>query len=130
MADKAFDDIKWHVRTLLKDLTLAHHLAQCFDSSVPMARLGAELMRRHASRGYRDQDPATLIQMYQQHKSQKTPIKLAANLTMLFTELFLVERFEAASRFSFPTTPLYQSSRQRNGTPDYQWYSSMFPQAL
>lgn len=65
MAVQDFDDIKWHVKTLLKDLDMANVLAKNMNSAVPMAGLGAELMRQHASRGFADQDPATLVAMYE-----------------------------------------------------------------
>lgn len=64
MAARDFEAIKWHVKTLLKDLDMAADLARTIGSATPMAGLGAELMRQHASRGYRDQDPATLIALY------------------------------------------------------------------
>lgn len=65
MAERDFAAVKWHVKTLLKDLDMANALAKQQQSSVPMVGLGAELMRLHASQGYADQDPCTLIDMYQ-----------------------------------------------------------------
>ena len=65
MAEKDFEEVKWHVKTLLKDLDMANDLAKTLLSSVPMAGLGAELMRQHGSKGFMDQDPATLVSMYQ-----------------------------------------------------------------
>ncbi|WP_027853012.1 NAD(P)-dependent oxidoreductase [Marinobacterium litorale] len=65
MANKAFDEIKWHVKTLLKDLDMAGDLARAMGSATPMAGLGAELMRQHGCRGYLEQDPATLIKLFQ-----------------------------------------------------------------
>lgn len=64
MANRDFEAIKWHVKTLLKDLDMANALAKTMGSAVPMAGLGAELMRQHGSRGYLDQDPCTLIDLY------------------------------------------------------------------
>ncbi|MFC3149525.1 NAD(P)-dependent oxidoreductase [Litoribrevibacter euphylliae] len=64
MASRDFDDVKWHVKTLLKDLDMANHLAKTMESSIPMAGLGAELMRMHSSNGYKEQDPCTLIEQY------------------------------------------------------------------
>lgn len=64
MAERDYEPIKWHIKTLLKDLDMAKGLAQDNLSSVPMAGLGAELMRLHASKGYNESDPATLIEMY------------------------------------------------------------------
>ncbi|WP_222927955.1 NAD(P)-dependent oxidoreductase [Colwellia ponticola] len=66
MATQDFDEVKWHVKTLLKDLDMANALAKDNGSAIPMAGLGAELMRAHASRGYNEQDPATLVAMYEQ----------------------------------------------------------------
>jgi 3-hydroxyisobutyrate dehydrogenase len=64
MATRDFDEVKWHVKTLLKDLDMANHLAKTLQSSIPMAGLGAELMRLHGSQGYMEQDPCTLINQY------------------------------------------------------------------
>ncbi|GLQ29754.1 NAD(P)-dependent oxidoreductase [Litoribrevibacter albus] len=64
MATRDFDEVKWHVKTLLKDLDMANHLAKTLQSSIPMAGLGAELMRMHGSKGNMDQDPCTLIEQY------------------------------------------------------------------
>ena len=68
MAHRDYDPIKWHVKTLLKDLDMANTLAKNNLSAVPMAGLGAELMRQHASKGFNDSDPCTLIEMYQDKK--------------------------------------------------------------
>ncbi|MFT7109636.1 MAG: 3-hydroxyisobutyrate dehydrogenase [Psychrobacter glaciei] len=65
MAIQDFDDIKWHVKTLLKDLDMAKQLATNANSAIPMAGLGAELIRQHASNGFSEQDPATLITLYE-----------------------------------------------------------------
>ncbi|MAD43458.1 MAG: 2-hydroxy-3-oxopropionate reductase [Oceanospirillaceae bacterium] len=64
MASRDFDDVKWHVKTLLKDLDMANDLARKIHTAVPMAGLGAELMRLHASQGNADKDPCTLVSMY------------------------------------------------------------------
>jgi len=64
MAERDYDPVKWHVKTLLKDLDMANNLAKDMISAVPMAGLGAELMRQHASKGFNEQDPCTLIEMY------------------------------------------------------------------
>ena len=69
MAQQDFDEIKWHVKTLLKDLDMANTLAKEVSSAIPMAGLGAELMRQHASKGFADQDPATLIALYEHIQS-------------------------------------------------------------
>lgn len=64
MANRDFEAIKWHVKTLLKDLDMANALAKEIGSAIPMAGLGAELMRQHGSRGYLQQDPCTLVELY------------------------------------------------------------------
>ena len=63
MATREFEPIKWHVRTLLKDLDNAVKLAREQGSATPMSGLAAQLMRLHASTGYAGQDPATLIEL-------------------------------------------------------------------
>lgn len=65
MAERDFDIVKWHVKTLLKDLDMAKALAKQQQSAVPMVGLGAELMRLHANQGYADCDPCTLVDLYQ-----------------------------------------------------------------
>lgn len=70
MAVQDFDEIKWHVKTLLKDLDMANSLAKDVGSAIPMAGLGVELMRQHASKGFADQDPATLVAMYESIKDE------------------------------------------------------------
>lgn len=65
MATQDFDDIKWHVKTLLKDLDMAGDLSKALGSATPMAGLGAQLMRQHASHGFAEQDPATLVTLYE-----------------------------------------------------------------
>ncbi len=74
MAQRDYDPIKWHVKTLLKDLDMANSLAKDNMSAVPMVGLGAELMRQHGSKGFADSDPCTLIEMYQTlNKKNKMP---------------------------------------------------------
>jgi len=65
MAVQDFDEVKWHVKTLLKDLDMANTLAHQNGSAIPMAGLGAELMRQHGSKGNLDKDPATFITLYE-----------------------------------------------------------------
>ncbi|MYM62082.1 NAD(P)-dependent oxidoreductase [Pseudomaricurvus sp. HS19] len=64
MAARDLDEVRWHVRTLLKDLTLAQQLAASSQSDTPMSDLARTLMQAHADAGYRDRDPATLIEAY------------------------------------------------------------------
>lgn len=66
MAVQDFDEVNWHVKTLLKDLDMANTLAHQTGSAVPMAGLGAELMRQHGSKGNLDNDPATFITLYEE----------------------------------------------------------------
>ena len=65
MATQDFDEINWYVNTLLKDFDMAGDLAKDVQSATPMAGLGAQLMRQHASKGFADQDPATCVTMYE-----------------------------------------------------------------
>lgn len=64
MASERFEPVKWRVKTLLKDLSMAVDLAAGQGNAVPMSGLAAELLRLHGSRGFLEQDPATLIRLY------------------------------------------------------------------
>ncbi len=64
MATDTFEPIKWHVRTLLKDLDTAVLLSRNEGSAIPMSALGAQLMRQHSSHGFQESDPATLVKLY------------------------------------------------------------------
>ncbi len=66
MADSQFEPIKWHVRTLLKDLDTAVKLAREQGGATPMSGLAAQLMRLHGSQGYLEQDPATLVRLFRE----------------------------------------------------------------
>lgn len=66
MADSCFTPIKWHVRTLLKDLDTAVRLSHQQGSAAPMSGLAAQLMRLHGSKGCLEQDPATLVRLYRE----------------------------------------------------------------
>ncbi len=66
MASSEFEPIKWHVRTLLKDLDTAVQLSREEGSATPMTGLAAQLMRLHGSQGYLEQDPATLVRMFRE----------------------------------------------------------------
>lgn len=68
MAERDFEPVKWHVKTLLKDLDMANDLAKTMKSAIPMAGLGAELMRLHSSQGNAEKDPCTLVTMYTEKK--------------------------------------------------------------
>ncbi|GAB3106202.1 NAD(P)-dependent oxidoreductase [Aestuariicella hydrocarbonica] len=64
MADKDFEPVKWHVKTLLKDLDLSANLARQSNANTPMSQLARELMQQHANGGNQDKDPATLVELY------------------------------------------------------------------
>lgn len=64
MAESRFEPIKWHVRTLLKDLDTATKLSREQGSSVPMSGMAAQLMRLHSNLGNLESDPSTLVQLY------------------------------------------------------------------
>mgnify|MGYP002354298167 CR=1 FL=1 len=66
MAESCFEPIKWHVRTLLKDLDTAVRLSREQGSATPMSGLAAQLMRLHASQGHAAHDPATLVLQYRE----------------------------------------------------------------
>ncbi len=70
MAMRDYEPVKWHVKTLLKDLDMANGLAKDNESAIPMAGLGAELMRLHVSKGFNLSDPATFIEMYLANQQQ------------------------------------------------------------
>ncbi|MBF8732154.1 MULTISPECIES: NAD(P)-dependent oxidoreductase [Pseudomonas] len=64
MAESRFEPIKWHVRTLLKDLDTAVKFSREQGSATPVSGLAAQLMRLHGSQGYLQKDPATLVELY------------------------------------------------------------------
>ena len=64
MAESRFEPVKWHVRTLLKDLDTAVKFSREQDSATPISGLAAQLMRLHGAQGFLAKDPATLVQMY------------------------------------------------------------------
>jgi 3-hydroxyisobutyrate dehydrogenase len=64
MATETFEPIKWHVKTLLKDLNMAVDLATQNNNSIPISALAAQLMQLHGNQGYLDQDPSTLINLF------------------------------------------------------------------
>lgn len=68
MAASRFEPIKWHVRTLLKDLDTAVKLAREEGGSTPMSGLAAQLMRLHGSKGFLERDPATLVEMLREQR--------------------------------------------------------------
>lgn len=64
MASGTFEPVKWRVKTLLKDLDTAVKLSRDHLSSTPMSGIAAQLMRLHASQGFAELDPSTLVTMY------------------------------------------------------------------
>ncbi|MDF3931757.1 NAD(P)-dependent oxidoreductase [Pseudomonas citronellolis] len=68
MAESRFEPIKWHVRTLLKDLDTAVKLSCEQGSATPMSGLAAQLMRLHGSLGHLEHDPATLVEQYRRDR--------------------------------------------------------------
>ncbi len=66
MARSEFEPVKWHVRTLLKDIDTAVQLSREEGSATPMAGLAAQLIRLQASQGHREDDPSTLVKMYRE----------------------------------------------------------------
>ena len=64
MADRDFDVVKWHVKTLLKDLNMGRELSGFLDGYNPMVQLAVELMQGHADAGYANRDPCVLIEAY------------------------------------------------------------------
>ncbi|MWV15944.1 NAD-binding protein [Pseudomonas sp. L-22-4S-12] len=66
MAESRFEPVKWHVRTLLKDLDTATRLSREQGSATPMSGLAAQLLRLHGSQGHLEHDPATLVRLYRE----------------------------------------------------------------
>ena len=64
MAESRFEPVKWHVRTLLKDLDTAVKFSREQGSATPISGLAAQLMRLHGSQGYLEKDPATLVELF------------------------------------------------------------------
>src|SRR3546814_3245407 len=73
MAASEFEPVKWHVRTLLKDLDTAVKLSREQGSATPLSGLAAQLMRLHGSQGNLERDPATLVQMYRDGDQCRSP---------------------------------------------------------
>lgn len=64
MASETFEPVKWRVKTLLKDLNMAVDLSTKQNAAVPMSSLAAQLMQMHGNSGYLNQDPSTLIKLF------------------------------------------------------------------
>jgi 3-hydroxyisobutyrate dehydrogenase len=52
MAESRFEPVKWHVRTLLKDLDTAVKFSREQGSATPISGLAAQLMRLHGAQGF------------------------------------------------------------------------------
>jgi 3-hydroxyisobutyrate dehydrogenase len=70
MAESRFEPVKWHVRTLLKDLDAAVQFSREQGSATPISGLAAQLMRLHGSQGFLEKDPSTLVQLYREPDSE------------------------------------------------------------
>jgi len=68
MAESRFTPIKWRVKTLLKDLNMATDLANKQKTATPLSALAAQLLQLHGSHNFLDQDPSTLIKLYNNKK--------------------------------------------------------------
>lgn len=68
MAAEDFEPVKWRVETLAKDLNMAVDLSRSQAKSIPISGLAAQLMQLHASNGYAEKDPSTLIKLYTETK--------------------------------------------------------------
>ena len=66
MATQQFEPVKWHVKTLLKDLNMAVDVAKKQGNSIPMSSLASQLMQQHGDQGFLAQDPSTLIKLFSQ----------------------------------------------------------------
>jgi 3-hydroxyisobutyrate dehydrogenase len=64
MATATFEPVKWRVKTLLKDLNMAVDLSIKQGNAIPMSGLAAQLIQLHASHGFLEQDPSTLIKLF------------------------------------------------------------------
>jgi 3-hydroxyisobutyrate dehydrogenase len=71
MAESRFEPVKWHVRTLLKDLDTAVKFSREQGSATPISGLAAQLMRLHGGQGFLEKDPSTLVQLYRS-QAQRT----------------------------------------------------------
>jgi 3-hydroxyisobutyrate dehydrogenase len=64
MATETFEPIKWKVQTLLKDLNMPVHLSTQQNNAIPMSGLAAQLMQLHGNQGFLEQDPSTLVTLF------------------------------------------------------------------
>lgn len=71
MATASFEPVKWRVKTLLKDLTMALDLSRNQGNSIPVSALTAQLLQLHGINGYLEQDPSTLIKLFTDYSEQQ-----------------------------------------------------------
>jgi len=64
MATETFEPVKWRVQTLLKDLNMAVDLSTQQGNAIPISGLAAQLMQLHGNQGFLEQDPSTLIKLF------------------------------------------------------------------
>lgn len=69
MATATFEPVKWRVKTLLKDLSMAVDLSVKQGSAIPMSGLAAQLLQLHGSHGYLEEDPTTLIKFFNKNNA-------------------------------------------------------------
>ncbi|MFT5135756.1 MAG: 3-hydroxyisobutyrate dehydrogenase [Arenicella sp.] len=51
MANGEFEDSKWHIRTLLKDLTISDEMVRGQKANIPMSALAHQLMKHYCEYG-------------------------------------------------------------------------------
>ena len=66
MVAEDFEPAKWRIKTLLKDLNMAVDVSKSQGNAIPMSGLASQLMQLHASQGYLEKDPSTLIKLFKQ----------------------------------------------------------------
>ena len=64
MAKEECEPIKWRVKTLLKDLLMAADVSAQQGCAIPMSGLALQLLQLHGNSGFLEQDPATLINLF------------------------------------------------------------------
>jgi 3-hydroxyisobutyrate dehydrogenase len=64
MENGEFEDLKWRVRTLLKDLSISDELARALKTNTPMSALAHQLMKHYCEYGYAYIAPSALIQAH------------------------------------------------------------------
>jgi len=65
MVEADFEELKWHIKTLAKDLNMSVDLSENSQASTPMAKFASQLMNQYCEQGFADLDPANLIKLYQ-----------------------------------------------------------------